>query len=72
MTGSDPHERAAPQSPRDCDAIDRRLGQHAVGLVQAARDSGDAALIAQAEAMAMAVGFALASRMPALPEAGES
>lgn len=72
MTGSDSHERAAPRSPRDYDAIDRRLVQHAVGLVQAARESGDAALIAQAEAMAMAVGFALASRMPALPEAGES
>lgn len=43
---------------------DQRLGRYALGLLQAARDAGDPDLIAQAEAMAMAVGFALASRLP--------
>jgi hypothetical protein len=43
--------------------IDLRLGHHAIGLLQAAREAGDPALIAHAEAMAMAVGFALASRV---------
>ena len=64
------HERDA-QRPDQYD-IDVRLGQHAVGLLLAARDSGDPALIAQAEAMAVAVGFALASRLPGDGEAGES
>ncbi|MGH1589115.1 hypothetical protein ACRBEV_13050 [Methylobacterium phyllosphaerae] len=43
--------------------VDVRLGRHAIALLQAARDAGEPTLIAQAEAMAMAVGFALASRM---------
>jgi hypothetical protein len=43
---------------------DVRLGRHALALLQAARDAGDQELIIQAEAMAMAVGFALASRLP--------
>lgn len=43
--------------------IDLRLGHHAIELLQAAREAGDPALIAHAEAMAMAVGFALASRV---------
>ncbi|MHB2205996.1 hypothetical protein [Methylobacterium sp. CM6257] len=43
---------------------DVRLGGHAIALLQAARDAGDPALIAQAEAIAMAVGFALAARLP--------
>ncbi|MCJ2097717.1 MULTISPECIES: hypothetical protein [Methylobacterium] len=42
----------------------QRLGRHAIALLQAARDAGDPALIAQAEAMAMAVGFALAAHLP--------
>jgi thiazole synthase ThiGH ThiG subunit len=42
--------------------IDLRLGRHAVALLQAARDAGDPALIAHAEAMAIAVGYALAAR----------
>ncbi|WP_246695077.1 hypothetical protein [Methylobacterium sp. P1-11] len=41
-----------------------RLGKHAIALLQAARDAGEPTLIAQAEAMAMAVGFLLASRLP--------
>ena len=40
-----------------------RLGRHAIQLLQAARDAGEPTLIAQAEAMAMAVGFVLASRI---------
>jgi hypothetical protein len=43
--------------------VDLRLGHHAIALLQAAREAGDPALIAHAEAMAMAVGFALASRV---------
>lgn len=43
--------------------IDQRLGRHAVALLQAARDANDPTLIAHAEAMAMAVGYALASRL---------
>ncbi|WP_457104256.1 hypothetical protein [Methylobacterium sp. P5_C11] len=43
--------------------MDVRLGRHAIALLQAARDAGEPKLIAQAEAMAMAVGFALASRL---------
>lgn len=43
--------------------IDLRLGRHAVALLQAAREAGDPTLIAHAEAMAMAVGFALAARV---------
>ncbi|KST59622.1 hypothetical protein AO398_17350 [Methylobacterium sp. GXS13] len=70
MTGPRPHERDARR--RDENDIDVRLGQHAVGLLKAARDSGDTALIVQAEAMAMAVGFALASRLPGYGESGES
>ncbi|MEL6063143.1 MULTISPECIES: hypothetical protein [unclassified Methylobacterium] len=42
---------------------DLRLGRHAVELLQAAREVGDPTLIAQAEAMAMAVGYALAARV---------
>ncbi|MCJ2060394.1 hypothetical protein MKL09_28195 [Methylobacterium sp. J-048] len=64
------HERDAHRSSRH--DIDVRLGQHAVGLLQGARDSGDPALIEQAEAMAMAVGFALASRLLGSGETGES
>ncbi len=44
--------------------VDMRLGRHAIALLQAARDAGEPTLIAQAEAMAMAVGFLLASRLP--------
>ncbi|WCS22596.1 hypothetical protein LOK46_15455 [Methylobacterium sp. NMS14P] len=44
--------------------MDLRLGRHAIELLQAARDAGEPTLIAQAEAMAMAVGFVLASRLP--------
>ncbi|WP_342106579.1 hypothetical protein [Methylobacterium sp. SI9] len=43
--------------------IDLRLGRHAVALLQAAREIGDPTLIAHAEAMAVAVGFALAARI---------
>ncbi|MGT2480673.1 hypothetical protein ACU4GR_21775 [Methylobacterium oryzae CBMB20] len=43
--------------------MDLRLGQHAIQLLQAARDAGEPTLIAQAEAMAMAVGFVLAGRL---------
>jgi len=43
--------------------IDQRLGRHAIALLQAARDANDPTLIAHAEAMAMAVGCALASRL---------
>lgn len=43
--------------------IDQRLGRHAIALLQAARDANDPTLIAHAEAMAMAVGYALASRL---------
>ena len=43
--------------------IDQRLGRHAIALLQAARDANDPKLIAHAEAMAMAVGYALASRL---------
>jgi thiazole synthase ThiGH ThiG subunit len=43
--------------------IDLRLGHHAVALLQAAREAGDPTLIAHAEAMAVAVGFALAARV---------
>ena len=50
-------------SARDAD-IDRRLGRHAIALLKAARDAGDPTLIAHAEAAAMAVGFALAARLP--------
>lgn len=46
------------------DDVDLRLGRHAVELLQAAREAGEPTLIAQAEAMAMAVGFVLASRLP--------
>lgn len=46
--------------------VEQRLGRHAIALLQAARDVGDPMLIAQAEAMAMAVGFALAARSPDL------
>ncbi|WP_244625656.1 hypothetical protein [Methylobacterium mesophilicum] len=42
----------------------QRLGRHAIALLQAARDAGDPALIAQAEAMAMAVGYTLAAQLP--------
>ncbi|MEH3065519.1 MULTISPECIES: hypothetical protein [Methylobacterium] len=44
--------------------MDLRLGRHAIELLQAAREAGEPTLIAQAEAMAMAVGFVLASRLP--------
>ncbi|WP_236961371.1 hypothetical protein [Methylobacterium sp. XJLW] len=43
--------------------VNLRLGRHAIQLLQAARDAGEPTLIAQAEAMAMAVGFVLASRI---------
>ncbi|MBL7406479.1 hypothetical protein INQ30_29650, partial [Escherichia coli] len=43
--------------------VDLRLGRHVIELLQAARDAGEPTLIAQAEAMAMAVGFVLASRL---------
>ena len=43
--------------------VDLRLGRHAVALLQAAREAGDPTLIAHAEAMAVAVGFALAARV---------
>ena len=48
----------------DHDEVLQRLGQHAIALLQAAREAGDPALIAQAEAMAMAVGFTLAAHLP--------
>ena len=69
MTDPGPLEPAAQGRGRD-ESVDMRLGQHAVGLLQAARDDGDPALIAQAEAMAMAVGFALASRLPGYGDNG--
>lgn len=47
--------------------VDQRLGRHAIALLEAARDAGDPALIAHAEAMAMAVGFALAARLSDAP-----
>lgn len=54
--------RIGPGQAGDAD-IDQRLGRHAIALLQAARDANDPTLIAQAEAMAMAVGYALASRL---------
>ncbi|MGU3418831.1 hypothetical protein [Methylobacterium sp. D54C] len=50
--------------PAGDDDVDLRLGRHAIELLQAAREAGEPTLIAQAEAMAMAVGFVLASRLP--------
>ncbi|MGU3463419.1 hypothetical protein ACLBXO_01070 [Methylobacterium sp. C33D] len=50
--------------PAGDEDVDLRLGRHAIELLQAAREAGEPALIAQAEAMAMAVGFMLASRLP--------
>ena len=44
--------------------VDLRLGRPVTEPLQAARDAGEPTLIAQAEAMAMAVGFVLASRLP--------
>jgi hypothetical protein len=64
MTDQSQSDRTATSSGPDADEVEQRLGQHAIGLLQAARDAGDPALIAQAEAMAMAVGFALAERAP--------
>ncbi|MEE7490110.1 hypothetical protein MOTC310_06305 [Methylobacterium oryzae] len=49
--------------PAGDEDVDLRLGQHAIQLLQAARDAGEPTLIAQAEAMAMAVGFVLAGRL---------
>lgn len=58
------HSDRAGGSQRTGEAeVDQRLGRHAIALLQAAREAGDPALIAHAEAMAMAVGFALANRM---------
>ena len=71
MTNPGPHERQTHRSTRVDDTIDRRLGQHAVGLLQAARDSGDPNLIAQAQAMAMPVGFDLTPLFPAFDLTGK-
>jgi hypothetical protein len=46
------------------EGVELRLGRHAIGLLRAARDVGEPTLIAQAEAVAMAVGFVLAARLP--------
>jgi hypothetical protein len=62
-TGGDDPIWASPQAGDE--DPDLRLGRCAIALLEAARDVGDPALIAQAEAMAIAVGFALASRLPA-------
>jgi hypothetical protein len=62
MTDFSQQDRALGRA-RIKDDVLQRLGRHAIALLQAARDSGDPALIAQAEAMAMTVGFALASGM---------
>ncbi|MDP4004736.1 hypothetical protein [Methylobacterium sp. NEAU K] len=66
------------QDERDTDGVGPghddaalRLGRHAVGLLQAARDLGDLGLVAQAEAVAMAVGFALAARLSDQDETAE-
>ena len=60
MTDRGHHDR-----PGIDDEVLQRLGRHAIALLQAARDAGDPALIAQAEAMAMAVGYTLAAQLPA-------
>lgn len=64
MTDRGRHDRARGHAGIDDDEVLQRLGRHAIALLQAARDAGDPALIAQAEAMAMAVGFALAAHLP--------
>ncbi|MCJ2073706.1 hypothetical protein MKK75_33780 [Methylobacterium sp. J-030] len=56
---NDGSDDAAPAAAAE---IELRLGRHAVALLEAARDAGDPTLIAHAEAMAMAVGYALAAR----------
>lgn len=64
MTDPVQFDRAGSRAGTDQDDALQRLGRHAIALLQAARDSGDLALIAQAEAMAMAVGFTLAAQLP--------
>jgi hypothetical protein len=66
MTDRRPRDRATGYRWPETDEVEQRLGRHAIALLQAARDAGDPMLIAQAEAMALAVGFALAARSPDL------
>jgi hypothetical protein len=66
MTDRRPRDRSTGYRWPETDEVEQRLGRHAIALLQAARDAGDPMLIAQAEAMAMAVGFALAARSPDL------
>lgn len=56
-------EPQPPRAPDADEAPDIRLGRHALGLLRAARETGDPALIADAEAMALAAGEALAGRL---------
>ena len=64
MTDRGHYDRAGSHAGIDHDEVLQRLGRHAIELLQAAREAGDPALIAQAEAMAMAVGFTLAAHLP--------
>lgn len=66
MTDRRPRDRGTGYRWPETDEVEQRLGRHAIALLQAARDAGDPMLIAQAEAMAMAVGFVLAARSPDL------
>ena len=71
MTDRRQRDRATGYRWPETDEVEQRLGRHAIALLQAARDAGDPTLIAQAEAMAMAVGFALAARSPDLGARGD-
>ena len=64
MTDRGYYDRTGSHAGIDHDEVLQRLGRHAIDLLQAAREAGDPALIAQAEAMAMAVGFTLAAQLP--------
>lgn len=67
MTDRGQHDGPTDRGRTGSDEVEQRLGRHAIALLEAARDAGDPMLIAQAEAMAMAVGFALAARSPDAP-----
>lgn len=67
MTDRGQHDGPTDRGRTGSDEVEQRLGRHAIALLEAARDAGDPMLIAQAEAMAMAVGFALAARSPDPP-----
>lgn len=71
MTDRGQHDGPTDRGRTGSDEVEQRLGRHAIALLEAARDAGDPMLIAQAEAMAMAVGFALAARSPD-PPTGET